>query len=56
MDAEIALARKGIDQPLGRIAEAGRQITGHLPSSNPQATGAAVDRETDGSGFTGIEL
>ena len=56
MDTEIALAGEGIDQPLGRIAKAGRQITGDLPSSNPQAPGAAVDRETDGGGVTGIEL
>ena len=28
----------------------------HLPGANPQAAGPAVDGETDGRGFTGIEL
>jgi hypothetical protein len=56
MNAEIALTGKAVSQPLGRIAEAGGQISGDFPGSNSQAAPSLVEVHTHFAKLGGLVI
>jgi hypothetical protein len=56
MDAEIALTGKAVGQTLGRVAEAGGEISGNFPGSNSEAAPSLVEIYTHFAKLGGLVI